>query len=164
MRECPHKEGNPLGHHPSLEELESFVFCGTTTERTRAVVVHLVRGCKACSTRLEPLRHQLCGTMSRVPVSSSVDRDYDEAIDRAIASLQDTESARLRIEAAKKRRLALRRLVSRGIEGLQDAPSEFQGLPLFELLLESSWAVRHDDPCQDGAACPRCGSPSRSLQ
>ena len=115
--------------HPTLAELEELMRGGLSAQRARAVVLHLVRGCEACNLQMAQHLPVLLGPESSLATPPSAELDvYDEALDRAFAAAD--------------------LLTSGGLEALQDAPSDLRGLPLYEALLERSWALRHDDPDQ----------------
>ncbi len=87
----------------------------------------------------------------RPPARPPVPEDpYDAAIERALDFIRRVREQT--VPAGKtpeqKKQEAVDLLVSRGLEGLQDVPEDLVGLPLYEALLERSWALRHEDPVQ----------------
>jgi tetratricopeptide (TPR) repeat protein len=130
--------------------LEGLLLGGLSADRARAVTAHLLHGCKECSARLAPYCEGLFGADVRLaaPLPPS-EEAYDAALDRAFASVRQLEAGLPPVKTAEqKKRDALRLLASEGLKGLGDAPPDVQGLPLYEALLERSWALRHDDPDQ----------------
>lgn len=139
-----------MDHHPSAEELQGFVNWTLSTERTRAVILHLLGGCGTCQTILEPdLRGWFgVGRLREAPRPYPVET-YDAPFDRAFAKVKALNLERPPFRTAEqKKQEALALLVSGGLKGLGKAPAELRGIPIFEALLERSWALRHDDPDQ----------------
>jgi tetratricopeptide (TPR) repeat protein len=72
---------------------------------------------------------------------------YDGALNRALDSIRRLGMPLPAVKTQEqKKREAVDLLASRGLEGLQDVPEDLLGLPLYEALLERSWALRHEDP------------------
>jgi tetratricopeptide (TPR) repeat protein len=138
-----------LGHHPTAAELERFVSSGLSAERSRAVIVHLLRGCDRCRGKLALHLPGLFGRRDLPEPPALPPEAYDEAVDRAFGTVRglvaDLPAFRT---AEQKKREAVALLASRGLEGLADAPPDLQGLPLFEALLEQSWVLRYENPNQ----------------
>ncbi|HEX7181849.1 MAG TPA: hypothetical protein VF756_08410 [Thermoanaerobaculia bacterium] len=131
--------------HLSLDELSALARGELQKERTRAVVRHIFRGCRACLSMLLPALggHPLEETTELTPEQ---DAAYDAAIDRAFAAVRRQDRTRRR---ERERILKIvQRLETEGVEALQRLPRRDQGPPLIEALLERSWALRHDDPAQ----------------
>ncbi|HEY2294602.1 MAG TPA: hypothetical protein VGM86_28205 [Thermoanaerobaculia bacterium] len=120
---------------------------GISPQRDRAVILHLLRGCEACTQVLLPyVPASFLPKDHEVPPPPFRPEDYDAPIDRSFALLRVSGIAGRTPEDSKRETLAL--LAAGGLEALADAPSELSGIPLFEALLERSWALRHDDPIQ----------------
>jgi tetratricopeptide (TPR) repeat protein len=135
-------------NHPTPQELEGIVLGGGSAERTRAAILHLLRGCAECNLALLPYLPQRFLSESRLAAPPPFQPDaYDEPIDRAFAAAlgQRVPSP---ASTEKSKREALDLLISGGLASLAVAPSHVKGLPLFEALLERSWALRHEDPPQ----------------
>jgi tetratricopeptide (TPR) repeat protein len=135
-------------NHPTPRELEGVLLGGVAAERARAVILHLLRGCAECNLALLPYLPQRFLTEGRPEAPLPFPPEaYDAPIDRAFAAALGPRvpSAGL-LEESKREALAL--LLSGSLEALADAPADVEGLPLFEALLERSWALRHDDPPQ----------------
>lgn len=135
-------------HHPTPAELEGLVLGGISAERRRAVISHLIHGCRECNGRLAPYFYGLFGfeAQTQVPLPPTVE-DYDRALDLAFASIRQLGSdlpPLKTLEQKKKEVLAL--LASDGLEALQDLPPYLQGLPVYKALLEHSWALRYENP------------------
>ncbi len=122
--------------------------CGNlSAERTRAVVAHLVRGCATCGRALAPDLAVLFAREDRLELPVAPAETYDEAIDRAFATVRAVARDLPAIRSAEQRkREAVDLLASRGLAGLGEAPESLQGLPLFEALLERSWVLRYENP------------------
>ncbi|HEY3571920.1 MAG TPA: hypothetical protein VGP73_28580 [Thermoanaerobaculia bacterium] len=133
-------------NHPTPKELEGLVLGEISAARARAVISHLLRGCEACTRVLLPYvpARLLPGRREALPPVHP--DDYDAPIDRAFALLSMTSSTGRTPEDIQKE--AVRLLAAGGLEALADAPPELSGLPLFEALLERSWALRHENPIQ----------------
>jgi tetratricopeptide (TPR) repeat protein len=120
---------------------------GISAGRARAVVLHLLSGCQACNQVLLPsLASEPASELEALPPPSIL-QAYDGPIDRAFSILAGTWNAAERTPE-RSRREALVLLVDGGLEALVDAPSDLSGIPLFEALLERSWALRYEDPTQ----------------
>ncbi|PYQ64348.1 MAG: hypothetical protein DMF53_07655 [Acidobacteria bacterium] len=133
-------------NHPTPKELEGLVSGEISAARARAVILHLMRGCEACIRVLLPyVPARLLPGRREAPPPVHPD-DYDAPIDRAFALLE-VESLAGRTPEGPQREAA-RLLAMGGLEALADAPPELSGLPLFEALLERSWALRHEAPAQ----------------
>ena len=129
--------------HPSPQELEGIVLGGLSGSRARAVVLHLVRGCGTCNLALLPYLPPPSRRESRrAPALPCPPDAYDAAIDRAFAFL-GSRVPRGGTDQSRKRE-ALDALESGGLSALAEAP-DLKGVPLFEVLLERSWALRHHD-------------------
>jgi tetratricopeptide (TPR) repeat protein len=140
-----------VDYHPTPEELEGFVLDRIPAERRRAVIVHLIGGCRTCGTEMTPYIPLLLGDLSfpdAAPPPSSVEI-YDGAVARAFAAVRGLGLTLPAVKTPEQKKLeALDLLAKDGLEGLQDVPPDLQGLPLCEALLERSWALRHEDPDQ----------------
>jgi tetratricopeptide (TPR) repeat protein len=127
-----------VNDHPTLAELEEFVWNRLSATRARAVVAHLVQGCDTCSIALAPHLEGLLGLEDppEPPLSSQEDAGYDAAIDRALA-----QALRLAGNLRERGRGAFPPLEA----GDQPVPYPRE-IPTFEALLEQSWAFRHENP------------------
>ncbi|HKI03217.1 MAG TPA: hypothetical protein VKK31_14665 [Thermoanaerobaculia bacterium] len=136
-----------MDHHPTPAEMELLLLGGTSAARSRAIVAHLLRGCAVCSARLARYLPGLLRLASRfeAPPPPRMD-NYDEVLDRAFAAVGMLLPPSKTLEQKKQEALDL--LASRRLEGAEDVPSDLHGLPMYEALLERSWALRHHDPDQ----------------
>lgn len=138
-----------MKQHPTAAKLEGLVAGGISARRSRAVIAHLLRGCGRCSARLSPHLQGLFGLERRSEAPPFPLEVYDEPLDRAFAAVQrlglDIPAGRT---PEQKQREALALLTSGGLEGLHEGPPDLQGLPVYEALLERSWALRYEDPDQ----------------
>jgi tetratricopeptide (TPR) repeat protein len=133
--------------HPTREELEGLMLGGLSPQRDRAVILHLLNGCEACAQVLLPyVPPCFLPEGLEVPPPPFPPEDYDAPIDRAFAFFGLRSPASRTPEEIKSESLHL--LAAGGLAALSDAPSDLSGIPLFEALLERSWALRHDDPIQ----------------
>jgi tetratricopeptide (TPR) repeat protein len=133
-----------VNEHPTLTELEDFVWKRLSAERLRAIVSHLLHGCETCSGFLAPHFNALHGEgmpPERV-LSAREAAEYDAAFRRVLTRISRTVAD---IQEGRKQE-ALALLATSGLEGLPDMPSHLRGIPLFEALLERSWNLRHADP------------------
>jgi len=138
-----------LDTHPTAAELKGLVYGGISAARSRAVVAHILHGCKACSLELAPHLEELLGCSERPGLPASPPESYDEALNRAFAAVKRTYPRLSRVKTVeRKKHEALALLASGGLQSLAEAPPNLQGLPMFEALLEWSWALRYDDPAQ----------------
>jgi tetratricopeptide (TPR) repeat protein len=132
-----------VNDHPTSAELDGFVWNRLPAERTRAIVLHLLRGCEPCLSALAPHIAGLLG-LAEPPepvLSDREEAEYDAALDRAFAkALRKAGNSEERTREA----LAVPLSAPSG-EGPVDLGHP-QGVPVFEALFERSWALRHDDP------------------
>ncbi len=129
-----------MNDHPTLAELEEFVWNRLSAERARAVVSHLVQGCDTCAIMLAPHLEGLLGLEDppELTLSPREDAEYDGAIDRALArALQLAGKARERTSSP---------LAGSPLEASAQPVPYPRDIPAFEALLEQSWALRHEDP------------------
>lgn len=135
-----------MGDHPTLTELEGFVWNQLTSERVRAVVAHLVQGCEECRAVVARLFCVLMGPgePDEVALSSQEDAAYDAALERAFSFALHKEREVLE----ERKRAALSLLSDPSLENLPEIPKHLQGIPMFEALLERSWSLRHESPEQ----------------
>jgi tetratricopeptide (TPR) repeat protein len=105
-----------VNDHPTEAELEKFVWNRLAAERGRAVVAHLVQGCETCAIALAPHLEGLLGRED--PPELTLPPREDAEYDAAIDRAFDA---------------AFQRRTGRQV-------------PIFEALLERSWALRHEDP------------------
>jgi tetratricopeptide (TPR) repeat protein len=118
---------------------------GLSAQRARAVILHFVRGCEACSLKMAQYPPALLGPESSLETPPSPELDiYDEALHRAFSAVG--VQAPSQKSDKERQQEAVDLLTLGGLEALQDP--NLRGLPLYEALLERSWAFRHDDPDQ----------------
>jgi tetratricopeptide (TPR) repeat protein len=130
--------------HPTRTELEGFVWNRLPAERARAIVSHLVLGCGSCLTALAPHVAGVLG-MADPPdrnLSPREEDEYDAAIDRAFAAALRHAG---KLEKARKRE-ASASLAASPVEASPEPYIHPRDFPLFEGLLERSWALRHENP------------------
>ncbi len=109
--------GNRTAGHPERSELEGFLLGKLDRAGRMAVLAHLVHGCAACQQTLAPLASFMWRPERSQPPRGHSEAEYDAAIEKAFA--------------------AAGLLSSTGHGEISWA--------LCELLLEESWARRHDD-------------------
>lgn len=138
-----------MNYHPSPAELEMLVLGGISAERRRALISHLIHGCEECNGRLAPYLYGLFGLESFSEAPPPPVEDYDDALDRAFAFVRQlgTDLPPLKTPEQRKQEV-LSLLALGGLEAIQDIPPYLEGLPVYEALLERSWALRHEDPDQ----------------
>ncbi len=133
-----------MERHPNAAALRGLVDGGLPADQLRAVAAHVLHGCRTCGRVLTRLA---LGGGSEIPLPPAA--DYDEALDRAFATVRAVLPRLTAFRwAERKKKEALALLASGGLEGLAAAPPDLRGPPLFEALLERSWAVRYEDPQQ----------------
>jgi tetratricopeptide (TPR) repeat protein len=137
--------GPRVNEHPTAVELEGFVWNRVPSGRTREIVGHIVRGCVQCRAVLAPHFAGLLGLEEPpAPVlTTEEDAQYDAAIGRAFSSV--LERAR---ELRQERKRETLSLLSDAGEELPEVPVPLRGVPLFECLLQLSWALRHENPAE----------------
>lgn len=134
-----------MNEHPTAVELEGFVWNRVPAERTREIVGHIARGCVQCRAVMAPHFSGLLGLEEPpAPVlTPEEDAQYDAAIGRAFSAV--LERARALRQERKRETLAL---LSDAGEELPEVPVPLRGVPLFECLLQLSWALRHENPAE----------------
>jgi tetratricopeptide (TPR) repeat protein len=132
-----------VNDHPTPAELEGFVWNRVPAGRSREIVGHIVQGCVQCRTVLAPHFAGLLGLEEPpAPVlTPEEDAQYDVAINRAFSTV--LERARTLREERKRETLSL---LATGGEAPPEVPVPLRGVPLFECLLQLSWALRHENP------------------
>jgi tetratricopeptide (TPR) repeat protein len=133
-----------VNDHPTAAELDGFVWDRLPTERARAIVLHLIRGCESCMSALAPHMAGLLGSADPPEPALSVweEAEYDAAIDRAFTSV--LRKAGNPWEERKREALAVP--LDSSPEEIPETLTHTSDIPSFERLLERSWALRHDDP------------------
>ncbi len=132
-----------VNDHPTPEELEGLVWNRVSGGRRREILLHVLRGCTACKAVLAPHFGALLGLVEppEPTLSKQEEERYDVAVGRAFSSV---------LAQARELRETRRREVATdaGLEALPRVPEPLQGVPLFESLLQQSWALRHEDPAE----------------
>ncbi|MFL6235367.1 MAG: hypothetical protein ACJ76N_19685 [Thermoanaerobaculia bacterium] len=132
-----------MNDHPTPEELEGVAWNRVSPGRVREILFHILNGCASCKAVLAPHFEALLGLAEPpAPVLTPQEEGrYDAAVGRACA----TVLARAReLREARKREVA----ADAGFEALPRVPEPLQGVPLFESLLQQSWALRHENPAE----------------
>jgi tetratricopeptide (TPR) repeat protein len=135
-----------VNDHPTAAELDGFVWSRLPAERTRAIISHLLRGCESCLSALAPHIAGLLGLAEPpAPVlSPQEEAEYDDALDRAFDAVLRRAGGKPREDRAREA-LALAMEAASPRE-IPESPSRPPDVPAFEVLLEGSWALRHEDP------------------
>ncbi|HTG31794.1 MAG TPA: hypothetical protein VLB76_02595 [Thermoanaerobaculia bacterium] len=133
-----------MNDHPTPEDLAGFIWNRVPSDRARAIVSHLVRGCDPCRAAVVPHLASLFGRAEppEPVLLPGEDAEYEAALDRAFA----TASRWSRDWKGESTRAALSLISEASMEKLPEVPPHLQGMPLFEALLERSWALRHESP------------------
>ncbi len=132
-----------MNDHPTSAELDGFVWNRLPAEHTRAVLLHLLRGCETCLSAIAPHIAGLLGLAEPpdVTLSSLEEAEYDAAIDRAFTKVLKAETP---WEERKREALAVPLGSASG-----EIPRDLgRGIPDFEALLARSWALRLEDPAE----------------
>ena len=133
-----------MADHPTPAELEDFVLSRISVERAREVVSHLVSGCAKCYSAVIPHVRWVLGLEDppKRVLTPQEDAAYEAALDRAFNFV----SKRARELHQERKREALALLEDFGPGKLPEVPLHLRGVPLFEALLERSWAFRYGNP------------------
>jgi tetratricopeptide (TPR) repeat protein len=133
--------------HPNRATLEAFLRSRLPASETKAVLAHLVSGCRLCQREMAPFTTAMFEPAPAEPpaLAPEVDAAYDAAIASAFARV--AQALRGEKEASQGEDLAGK--VARLLQSarLPDEP-DFWTRPLCEALLERSRELRHDDPAQ----------------
>jgi len=129
--------------HPTPEELEEFVWERVPARLSREIVTHLLNGCAQCRAGLVPHLEGLLGLADppERTLTTAEDAAYDAAIERAFATVS-RRAEQIRAKGPG----AASTLPSSGPEGFPEMPRHLRIVPVFEALLERSWALRHENP------------------
>jgi tetratricopeptide (TPR) repeat protein len=142
--EVPNVLDDPrVSDHPTPEELEGLVWNRVSAGRRREILRHVLGGCAECKAVLAPHFGALLG-LAEPPepkLSAQEEERYDAAVGRAFSSV---------LAKAREVRDARQREVGAdaSFEALPRVPEPLQGVPLFESLLQQSWALRHENPAE----------------
>lgn len=131
-----------MSDHPTSVELAGFVWNRMPSGRVRAIISHLLGGCEYCRAEVAPHLAGLLG-LSEPPPNRTLpgeDAQYEAAMDRAFASVLGWP-----IDLAEETKRATSSLVLDAPLEL-DIPPDVEGVALFEVLLERSSSLRHEDP------------------
>jgi tetratricopeptide (TPR) repeat protein len=132
-----------VNDHPTPEELEGVAWNRVPAGRIREILLHVLNGCTSCKAALAPHFGALFGLIEppEPALSSQEEERYDAAVGRACSGV---------LARARELREARRREVcsDTGFEALPPVPEPLQGVPLFESLLQQSWALRHESPAE----------------
>lgn len=132
-----------MSNHPTLEELRDFWSGGLATERVRAVVRHLLEGCRRCGGLLSPDLKTLFGFPLGEEELRTMADAYDAVLDRVFAAV----TARVRrpegrMEWLRETLASPHRRPAAGGAGASSGP------PGFEALLDRCRELRYDDPAR----------------
>ncbi|HEY2295503.1 MAG TPA: hypothetical protein VGM86_32770 [Thermoanaerobaculia bacterium] len=134
-----------MNDHPTSAELDGFVWNRLPAGCTRAVLLHLLRGCEPCLSALAPHIAGLLGLAEPpdVTLAARKDAEYDAAIDRAFARVLKVERP---WEEMKREGLAVP--LGSASEEIPGDLGRARSLPDFEALLERSWALGRENPVE----------------
>jgi tetratricopeptide (TPR) repeat protein len=132
-----------VNDHPSPEELEGVAWNRVPPGRVREILLHILNGCGPCKAALAPHFGALLGLAE--PPAPVLTPQEDERYDAAVGRAYSTVLARAReMREARQREVA----ADAGFEASPRVPEPLQGVPLFESLLQQSWALRHESPAE----------------
>jgi len=136
-------EDSRVNDHPTPEELAGMAWNRVSEGRMREILLHVLSGCATCKAVLTPHFGALFGLAEPPePVLSPQEEErYDTAVSRACSSV--LARARALREAPQREIRA-----NSNFEALPLVPEPLQGVPLFESLLQQSWALRHENPAE----------------
>lgn len=139
-----------MDDHLTPAELESLAWGQISSERTRSLIAHLLRGCEPCRAALVPRLEALFrrGAEPGVTLSPELNTAYDLAIDRAFVAASRREAALEKVASLSGKEAALVWLDEAGLQALPDAPPHIDGFSLIEALLEKSWVLRYESPAE----------------
>jgi tetratricopeptide (TPR) repeat protein len=130
--------------HPTGSELEQFLDGSLPRERTRFVLIHLLRGCEACQGAIGPKATSLF----RAGVEGEdLSRLRPEDLAAFLPALDRAVPPRSRRAPRRHLRRPSARLALRGEKGGAPLPAGSPGAyPVYEALLARSWSFRQDSP------------------
>lgn len=133
-----------MTEHPTGSELEHFLDGSLPRERTRRVLLHLLRGCESCQAAIRPKAVSLF----RVGVEGEdLSRLRPEDLAAFLPTLEQAVPPRARrIVRRHPRRPAGIRLLPRGEKGAPQPARSAGAYPVYEALLARSWSFRQDSP------------------
>src|SRR5436305_6865168 len=137
-------------HHPTLAELEGYVWNRLPAGRAGAVISHVVRGCPRCRALMAPHFEGLTGLAE--PPARLLTPEEDAGYDAVIGRVFSNVIQRARELQETRRRAALPRLLDAGLDaGREELPAPLGALrkaPGLADLLRRSWNLRHDNPAE----------------
>jgi len=134
-----------LREHPTPESLDRFLRGELPADEGRAVLAHLVRGCRPCQVAAAPLV-RLLFEEGEPEDAEGCGELYDEGFDRAFAV-----AGRAAVRQEREDELvaeAYAAVVAHGHAGIQDLPAPFHGVVFCRALLRRSHELRHDNPAE----------------
>lgn len=131
--------------HPSPADVKALVRGGISKPKAKEVLAHLFGGCKECYAVLEPERPLAFGA-GPGEITPETTEVYSDAIERTIAEV--CRHNRYLQKEKEKIPLAAEWLEREGLEAIFDPPPQLSGLPLYEALLDKSWALRREEPAE----------------
>ena len=128
-----------LTDHPSRKELLAVVRGDLTTERTKAILLHLFQGCKKCLDAAPSALKFGFGLEGKT--TAEEEAAIDAAIQRVfkVAARHDQHLRRQDLEAKKAEKI----LAEGGAPA--DFPLKMGTLAKYKALLARSWSLRHED-------------------
>lgn len=135
-----------MRRHPTQQTLERFLLGKLSPKKQREVVRHLLVGCSRCQGEMSPLSTAMFRPGSIEPEDSQVSEStYSDAISSSFALAWSRWQSL--VQERKDAESKMARLLYRGSKSSQ-LPDEqgFWTWALCEVLLEKSWALRHQDP------------------
>jgi tetratricopeptide (TPR) repeat protein len=134
-----------LINHPALSVLRRFLSGDLSLDETRAVVSHLVRGCKQCLERIAPDAATFFQLAEPEPAVAELPGDsYELPIRRAIEAVRLHGAEAPKIKAATRK--VHQRMVAKGWESV--SLKHFPDYAVFEALLQRVQDLRHENPQQ----------------
>ncbi|HEX2643771.1 MAG TPA: hypothetical protein VHU81_12330 [Thermoanaerobaculia bacterium] len=133
-----------MTEHPTGSELEQFLDGSLPRERTRRVLIHLLRGCDSCQAAIRPKAVSL---FQAGVEGEDLSRLRPEDLAAFLPVLERSVPPRTRRILRRHPRRPASRFLPRGEKGGAALPARSPGAyPVYEALLARSWSFRQDSP------------------
>ena len=130
-----------MSDHPTQAELKALLQGTLPHEPMKAVLSHLLGGCRECRSYVYPRIARLLSP-EPLPVSREEEAGYDRAINNAIRTARRLSRERDLYQEA------LRAIDAEGPFGILNGPQRLRGPEGVQALLDRSWHQRRESPAQ----------------
>jgi tetratricopeptide (TPR) repeat protein len=134
-------------NHPSPAELDRFLLGEMSPRQAAPILAHLIRGCEACKTHMEPLASVMLGTGTQNPEPSAQSgAEYDFPLFKALATARRYAASAAQVKIKEQQTPmdpVLLETASPAVSGRSRGKRDWARC---EKLIEMCRALRHNDP------------------